>query len=87
MCTVAKEGNIKDVFVNPSEYTSASEAEQALQIGSQNPFGATPTPKWGLELSTEGANFKYAGEVYGGSDTELITNDVLKVLRIFPLQP
>ncbi len=48
-------GSPKSVFYSPDEYSSASEAERALQIGSENPGGSTASPTWRLTASSDGA--------------------------------
>lgn len=60
-------GNLKDVFVSPGKYDTAADAEKALQIGKQNPFGATESPTHRIEFNTSGIKFRYGGNVEGGT--------------------
>jgi len=81
-------GNPKDVYVSPGKYDTTVEVEKALKIGKQNPFGATESPTHGIEFNTRGINFKYVGNVKGGTDIEMITEQSIPVdlRKIFELK-
>ena len=80
-------GRPKTVYMTWDHYTLASQAEQALRIGSLNPYGATPPPADGLELDLTGVNYTYNGIVPGGTGTELTTTGAPLVTSIFGLGP
>lgn len=79
-------GNPKDVYVTPDRHESASEAEDALQIGSKNPNGATPTPTHRIEGDATGVQFDQAGRVEGGTGTELTTREEIPVRKVEPIE-
>jgi hypothetical protein len=81
-------GNLKDVFVSPDKYNTVSGAEKGLQIGKQNPFGATDSPMYRVEFDMSTVKFKYGGNVQGGTGIELITEQVIPVdlSKIFRLR-
>jgi len=80
-------GNAKSVFYSTDQYSSASEAKRALQIGSENPAGPTASPTWRLTASSQGANWSYGGNVDGGGGVELLTENPLRLLGAEPLDP
>ncbi|MBB6214115.1 hypothetical protein HNQ80_000184 [Anaerosolibacter carboniphilus] len=81
-------GNLKDVFVSPVKYDTVAGAEEGLQIGKQNPFGATESPMYRVEFNTNGIKFRYGGNVEGGTGVELITEQSIPVdlSKIFKLK-
>jgi hypothetical protein len=80
-------GNLRSVFYSTDRYESASEAESALQIGAENPAGATASPTWRLAASGAGADWSYGGNVDGGSGVELLTENALRLLGAERLGP
>ncbi|WP_339061221.1 hypothetical protein [Tepidibacillus marianensis] len=81
-------GNLKDVFVSPVKYNTVTDAEKGLQIGKQNPFGATESPMYRVEFNTNGIKYRYGGNVEGGTGVELITEHSIPVdlSKIFKLK-
>ena len=81
-------GNLKDVFVSPGKYDTIIDAEKALRIGKQNPFGATESPMYRIEFNTNGIKFGYGGNVEGGTGIEMITKqsipvDLSKIFKLY----
>lgn len=83
-----RSGNLKDIFVSPGKYDLVADAENALQIGTQNPFGATQSPTYRVEFNTNGIRFRYAGNVEGGTGIEMITEQSISIdlSKIFMLK-
>ncbi|MGB7604266.1 MAG: RHS repeat-associated core domain-containing protein [Lutisporaceae bacterium] len=77
----------KDIFVSPNEFTSISDAESALRIGIKNPFGATQSPLYRVDFNMNSVNYRYAGNVEGGTGIEMITEQRIPVNpnNIYPL--
>jgi hypothetical protein len=83
---VTQAGTPKYVFYSPERFTSASAAEDALRIGSKNPFGPTATPTHRITVDASKANWTYGGSVEGAPGIEFITTERLPVLRVDPLK-
>ena len=80
-------GQPRYVFYTTEEYTSSSAAQDALQIGTRNPNGATAPPTYRITVDASQAQWVSGGNVAGGSGSELITTQPLPVIRIDPLGP
>lgn len=52
---------IMDVFVSTNKYDSVIGAENALQIGSQNPNGAGASPQYRVEFKIDSVQYDYRG--------------------------
>ena len=50
-----------DVFVSTNKYDSVIGAENALQIGSQNPNGAGASPQYRVEFKIDSVQYDYRG--------------------------
>jgi hypothetical protein len=51
----------REIALTTEQYSESSAAEDGLLMGAQNPTGATPPPLFGVEVSTDGIKFTYAG--------------------------
>ncbi len=80
-------GQARNVFYSPNLYSSASAAEEALRIGRLNPLGATESPRWRIEVDPARANWRYAGNVEGGTGIEMLTDRALRVISVEELLP
>jgi RHS repeat-associated protein len=79
-------GNPKSIFVTPEgPLSSASDAESAYQIGSQNPLGPSPTPTHVIIGDANGITFDYGGNVEGGTGIELTTTQPIPVISVTPI--
>ncbi|HEX3046054.1 MAG TPA: RHS repeat-associated core domain-containing protein, partial [Bacillota bacterium] len=78
-------GNLKNIFVSPEYYGTASEAEQGLRIGSQNPYGATESPQYRVEFNMNAIRYNYAGNVEGGTGIEMTTSQNIPIDGIYLL--
>jgi RHS repeat-associated protein len=79
-------GNPKDVHYSPDKYDSVSGSESSLQIGKENPHGATASPTHRAEVDASDANWKSAGNVDGGDGVEMVTDRELPVIKIDELE-
>ena len=75
-------GYPKQVFTSTNLYTSTKEAEVALQIGRMNPTGPTSPPTYRVTYSRNAARYSYAGNVQGGTGIELVTDQLIPIIRI-----
>jgi hypothetical protein len=71
---------VKQVFISPDKYSSVTEAEEALQIGRQHPLGPYAAPSHRVTVDVRGIELNYAGSVYGGTGSEIITYQPLPVI-------
>lgn len=79
-------GEAKNVFLSPQKFSSAAEAEQALQIGKSNPTGATASPTHVITGDISKTSFTYAGSVEGSTKgIEMVTQQKVPVVKIEPL--
>ena len=79
-------GSPKQVYVTPdAPMSSVDQAESSLQIGSQNPNGATASPEYIIAADASGVDFSYQGNVVGGTGTEWITDQELPVISVNPI--
>ncbi|GBF32787.1 Rhs family protein [Desulfocucumis palustris] len=85
---VDRAGNLKDIFVSPNKYDTILEAEKGLQIGKQNPFGPTGSPVYRVEFNMNSVNYRYGGNVEGGTGIEMITEQSIPVdlMKIYKLR-
>jgi len=83
-----RSGNLKDMFISPIKYDTVAGAEKGLQIGTQNPNGATSSPMYRVEFDMNGIKFRYGGNVEGGTGVELITEQPIPIdlIKIFKLR-
>jgi hypothetical protein len=79
-------GQPRDIALTTGEYGSTEAAEDALLMGAQNPGGATTSPAWGIEVSSEGLKFTYAGNSATNGALELRTPIGPLILRIWRLR-
>jgi hypothetical protein len=79
-------GELKAVFYSPVKYNSASEAEEALQIGRFNPGGPTASPTHVVKVSLRGVRLEYGGNVENGKGVEIITYERVRALRVMRLK-
>jgi RHS repeat-associated protein len=79
-------GQPRDIPLTTEEYSSSEAAEDALLMGAQNPGGATTSPAWGVEVSSDGLKFTYAGNSATNGPLELRTPDGPLILRIWRLR-
>lgn len=66
-------GQPREIPLTTEEYGSTEAAEDALLMGAQNPGGATTSPTWGVEVSSDGLRFTYAGNSAANGPLELRT--------------
>jgi hypothetical protein len=79
-------GAAKNVYVTPdAPYSTVGEAESSLQIGAENPNGATASPSYIIAGDASGVDFSYRGQVAGGSGTEWITSQQIPVISVNPI--
>jgi hypothetical protein len=76
---VTANNQLKDVYVSTNNYDTVASAEKALQIGSQNPYGPGPSPKYRIEFKIDSVQYDYMGRVEGGTGIELTTRDKIYV--------
>lgn len=74
-------GQSKEVYVSTIKYNNAEEAENALQIRSNNPNGPTNSPKYRVEFKLNSVQYDYEGPVKGGTGYELTTKQAIPVDR------
>lgn len=55
-------------------------------MGRLNPTGQGESPRYRVEVDASGAQWKYAGNVEGGTGMEMTTKDVLSVIHIVELE-
>ncbi len=67
----------KNVFYSPTEYATASEAQQALVIGK---------PTNVITVDASNATWNYAGNVANGTGTEMVTTQQLPVISVEPIR-
>src|SRR5579864_5405775 len=79
-------GQPRDIALTTEEYTSTQAAEDELLMGAQNPGGATTSPTWGVEVSSDGLRFTYAGNSATNGALELRTPNSPQILRIWRLR-
>jgi RHS repeat-associated protein len=73
---VTAQGVPKNVFFTPTQYSSASAAQEALVISN---------PTHVITVDTTAASWLYAGNVEGGAGIEMVTNQILRVISTNPL--
>jgi hypothetical protein len=76
-------GYIPGRYVTPdAPMSSVSQAESSLQIGAQNPWGATASPSYIMAGDASGIRFVSGGDVAGGTGAELITSQQIPLISI-----
>jgi len=80
------EGNPKDVYVTPDKHETSDSAQEALQIGQNDPRGPRPIPTHRIEGDATGVKFDQAGNVDGPAGTEtgteLTTREQIPVRKV-----
>jgi hypothetical protein len=75
--------NPKTVYVTSDPpMSSVSQAEDSLQIGSQNPNGATSTPQYIIAGDGSGITFSGPSPVVGGTGTEMTTTAQIPTISV-----